>query len=86
MKAIVAKYLAPTTHRGSRIKVFAEGWDAIVEGMDYEMDFDKQAREMAYRLLEEYCPREEGDRRPAYKLVKGTLPDGDLVFCLGQFN
>ncbi len=84
MKAIVAKYLAPTTHRGSRIKVFAKGWDAIVESMDYEMDFNKQAREMAYRLLDEYCPR-EGDT-PAYKLIRGTLPNGDLVFCLGQFS
>ena len=86
MKAIVAKYLAPTTHRGSRIKVFAKGWDPIVEGMDYEMDFNHQAREMADRLLEEYCPREEGSRRPSYKLIRGTLPNGDLVFCLGQFN
>jgi len=86
MKAIVAKYLAPTTHLGSRIKVFADGWDAIVESINYEMDFNHQARKMAYRLLEEYCPREEGSRRPSYKLIRGTLPNGDLVFCLGQFN
>ena len=77
MKAIVAKYLAPTTHRGSRIKVFAEGWEAITEGVNNSMDFDQQAKEMAYRLLEKYCPGHE------YTLIHGTLPSGDLVFCLG---
>ena len=83
MKAIVAKYLAPTTHRGSRIKVFAEGWEAITEGVNNSMDFDQQAKEMAYRLLEKnthisvYCPEHK------YTLIHGTLPSGDLVFCLG---
>ena len=82
MKAIVAKYLAPTTHRGARVKVFAEGWDPIVGGSITSWTL----MDRRDNIGKEYCPREEGERRPAYKLIKGTLPGGDLVFCLGQFN
>ncbi len=78
MKAIVAKYLSPTVQRGSRIKVYAYGWKSFTDSRRYDMDYDDQAAMMAKMLLESFCPDNTFD------LVKGTLPNGDLVFCLQE--
>lgn len=51
MKAIMVKYLPPTAVKGARMKAYAEGVRAIIEGYDYE-DEETQALRLARQLAE----------------------------------
>ena len=75
MKAIQATYLGPTNTKPSRVKVWAKDCKPLIEQFDHDLCFDKQSLIMADR----YATMMEWDD---YRIVGGTLPNGDNCFVL----
>ena len=75
MKAIQVKYLAPKV-RGSRFKASAQEWKSVTEPMDYALNPEVQARNMAWAM---WCDNATDGEHNV--MAQGTLPNGDYVFC-----
>ena len=65
MRAIKTKYLAPTNHRGARIRASAYGVKSIIVNATYNMTADQEHQNAAYILCQ------ENDWK--YALVSGQL-------------
>lgn len=72
MKAIQVKYLAPTNHRGSRLKAIAEGVKPLTLPFDYELSGEELYKNTAVAL----CERQGWST----ELLGGAIPNGDYVF------
>ncbi len=74
MKAIQIRYYSATNHRPTRLKVWAEGVDGIIEPLNYSKNPADQAKELAQKFSD------------AMKWGKisgfGTLENGDHVATL----
>ena len=75
MQAIQIKYLSATNTKGARIKATTSA-GSYTEARDYSLDFDQQARAMAFT----YCQERDWPTPKGF----GTLPNGDYVATLGE--
>lgn len=74
MRAIQVRYLPPTTHRGSRVKAFADRTISETVPFDHALSFKGNAQVAAEKLI---------DRLQWGKIASGgSLPNGDYVFTL----
>ncbi len=76
MKAIQVRYVGPTDARGSHFVAEADGWESVTEPMDYALNPDKQARNMAWAM---WCANSYNGE--GYTMAQGGLPNGLHVFC-----
>jgi hypothetical protein len=77
MQAIQIKYLAPTDTLGVRLKASARS-GVLIEGRNYELECDQQARLLAERFAKEMYI--DG----GFKLTGfGMLANGDYVATIG---
>ena len=74
MRAIQVRYLPPTTHRGARIKAFADRTISQTVAYDHALSSRDNARVAAELLLERLKWGRIGGQ--------GSLPNGDYVFTL----
>lgn len=74
-QAIVTKYLAPTSQRGSRVKATAEAGSVTIP-WDHARNIDENHREAAQRLAEKY------GWHAKHSLVGGVLPGGGYCFVM----
>lgn len=84
MKAIQVKYLAPTNHRGSRVKAFSEGVKPLTASFDYAVASDE---DRAKYVATELCIRNgwlPNNGKAGEMLVGGQLPNGNYVFCFNE--
>ena len=73
MKAIECKYLAPTDHRGSRIKATAGKGISITIPYPYELSHEHVYEAAALALIEKMGWQAEGK-------IKGGYTDAGMVF------
>lgn len=77
MKAIQTRYLAPTNHRGARVKAFAKGGNQVIGVWGYGLSVYDNHRIAACRLM---CKMDwiEHSKISGH----GVLPCGDHVFTM----
>ena len=77
MKALQIKYLSPTNHRPSRLKLIAgSGLKPVIESLDYSMNIEQQAEKMAG----DYAASRWNCKLTGF----GTLPNGDYAATIGS--
>jgi hypothetical protein len=69
VRALQTRYLGPTTHRGARIKAWAEGVGSLSQPRDYDQDIDAAHRAAARALADRHGWE--------WALLSGVLPNGD---------
>jgi len=88
MKVIQVKYLNATDTLGVRVKATALHWGSKIVGRHYANPYEVDAVRAAQGLIDKVYAGDPEELRPMISTYdsgdpkSGTLPNGDLVFCL----